>query len=315
MKLNCLSDFIGNEKAVHEIHEWLKDPTTKALAVTGKSGYGKTSLLEVIAKENTYNFIWLNEDEINNFGSGSGSGAKYVKYKRHDLLKFLGMDQKKFLVVDDAYSLKGSKQVRDMIKLSKHLPIIFVTDNPKILKRVRDLTTVTLKPVPQKLLLAYFTKFIANQNVKLSQKDLREIIKGTNGDFRSIYHYFEIFVKTKKEPKVEVESPSVVPCGNSVITIVKSFKDCSVSDEDLVDSLFQRSFIPSEEKIYQIYHEGITNLIHKNYINRSTCINSVSHCADIFSYADAFLHENPFNNCIQHYYHHVIHLTIPEKLI
>lgn len=303
-----MSEFIGNEKAIQLIINWLKTRPTKGLAILGESGTGKTTLVGLLAKEfaQTANFVWLAPEELNTSGS-----TCLAKYKSNDLLRFLGMNQQKFLIVDDSYALKASKQVKDLIKATTdEIPIIFITDNPKVIKRVRNVTCISLKMLPMKSILPHFTKVLAAEKIKgITQKDLAGIIKGNQFDFRSVFQYLDLYYRGKLASKAKATP------------LQHSFKDNKTNDQDLVDALLTRKFEAREENMYHIYHEGITNLMHKTYVdvgfgsknhgNDMGILDVLSNCADVFSNGDAYLHENTFSTICNHYYHHVIHLTVP----
>ncbi len=309
-----LSEFIGNVKPVQQIIDWLtvRDAsTTKGLAIIGDSGTGKTTIVQLLAKEfaEKFNFVWLASDELN--VANSNTATSLAKYKSNDLLRFLGMNQQKFLVADDAYTLKSSKQIKDLIKAtSDSVPIIFITDNPKVVKRVRNLTCITLKMLPMKLILPYFTSVTSKEKIKMNQKELSGIIKGNEYDFRSIFQYLDLYFRsgTKPNPKQPTKG------AKGGLTPIESFKDNQTNDQDLANALMSRKFKVTEENLYQIYHEGITNLIHKAYTSASKDLDVLSKCADLFSYSEAYLHENTFNVNCNHYYHHIIHLGIPFEL-
>jgi len=167
---------IIDKSAGNEIREWINKfengrECERCVLLAGETGTGKTALINALANEYDYEILYVDEENINNFGI-------YTEMS--------GLFKKRLIVIDNAENI-NFKEILDFIQNSKN-PIILTTTDPKN-KKFDTISKfsllITIKKPNYLQISKILEKICANEGIIIDKKFLDEISKNANGNIRS----------------------------------------------------------------------------------------------------------------------------------
>lgn len=197
-----ISDVIGQSHILNNdslINRMLKNKVVFSLILYGPPGIGKTSIANALANDLKVNFDFFNP----------------VIDKKEKLVKIIENAKKSnnefILIIDEIHRLNKDKQDILLPFLEDGTIKIFATTtenpyfmiNPAIRSRCQ---IIQLNPISKNEAFAGLKKILKNNQIKISDDILKEIINQTNGDLRSILNVIDIIDKLYKNNKIEIST-------------------------------------------------------------------------------------------------------------
>lgn len=182
-KPESFSDFIGNEKLITFFKFLQERNKLKNIILCGPCGCGKTSLINVfLEKYQDYKIYRLIPENLNNLE------------KLKNIVRIYG---KKIFFIDDCidFSLDFQKSLNILYDNSKNSIFIINTMAvdiilPSILSKFFILN---FENIDNQVLYEYFNNIVYEEKIDIPDEKLKEIIKYSNEDFRSIFNSLENF--------------------------------------------------------------------------------------------------------------------------
>lgn len=207
------TDFVGNTQAVNELEKWLKSwkkkpPKKRAAFIYGPPGIGKTSFVQVFAKENNYQLVEVNASDTRNKGSLEETLGRTVKQN----VTVFG--QNRMILVDEMDGLSGQQDRGGVSTISK---IIDVTASPMILvantieenmeSRFRSLLkkvkSIEFKPLTFSNVYKKLEDIAKDQGIIVQPDVLDVIAEKSHGDLRSAINDLETISRGQKTVTAE----------------------------------------------------------------------------------------------------------------
>ena len=250
-----LTDLIGNEDARKFFVEWFGKwkKGTKPLLLVGPPGIGKTTLAKIAGKNFGYDMISLNASDVRN--------KKNIQEILEPVLGNQTVLGKPMIFVDEVDGVHGRSDyggVEALINILKEptVPIILAANNDssnKMKKIKKTVKTISLRPLPPRLLRLYLNMVLAKENVHINPGRLINLILESNGDIRSMLNSAQALV-TGFEPLTERTFESL-----DVEEGINAFYKAQSIDEARVVLYSMR--IDPREKINAFYSSIITSNI------------------------------------------------------
>jgi len=189
-------EFVGNEKAVEAVERWLArwkkgKPTKKrAVLLYGPPGIGKTSIVQVLAREHGFDLIEINASDARNKSSLEEVIGKAIKQN------FTLFGKPRLILLDEMDGLSGTNDRGGISYIAKALdestaPIILVANTvkenmeSKFSSILGNVNCIEFKPLRFQEVYKALERIAEKQGVKISQDVLEMIALKTNGDLRS----------------------------------------------------------------------------------------------------------------------------------
>ena len=250
-----LTDLIGNEDARKFFVEWFGKWKigTKPLLLVGPPGIGKTTLAKIAGKNFGYDMISLNASDVRN--------KKNIQEILEPVLGNQTVLGKPMIFVDEVDGVHGRSDyggVEALINILKEptVPIILAANNDssnKMKKIKKTVKTISLRPLPPRLLRLYLNMVLAKEHVHINPGRLINLILESNGDIRSMLNSAQALV-TGFEPLTERTFESL-----DVEEGINAFYKAQSIDEARVVLYSMR--IDPREKINAFYSSIITSNI------------------------------------------------------
>ena len=250
-----LTDLIGNEDARKFFVEWFGKwkKGTKPLLLVGPPGIGKTTLAKIAGKNFGYDMISLNASDVRN--------KKNIQEILEPVLGNQTVLGKPMIFVDEVDGVHGRSDyggVEALINILKEptVPIILAANNDssnKMKKIKKTVKTISLRPLPPRLLRLYLNMVLAKEHVHINPGRLINLILESNGDIRSMLNSAQALV-TGFEPLTERTFESL-----DVEEGINAFYKAQSIDEARVVLYSMR--IDPREKINAFYSSIITSNI------------------------------------------------------
>ena len=250
-----LTDLIGNEDARKFFVEWFGKWKigTKPLLLVGPPGIGKTTLAKIAGKNFGYDMISLNASDVRN--------KKNIQEILEPVLGNQTVLGKPMIFVDEVDGVHGRSDyggVEALINILKEptVPIILAANNDssnKMKKIKKTVKTISLRPLPPRLLRLYLNMVLAKEHVHINPGRLINLILESNGDIRSMLNSAQALV-TGFEPLTEKTFESL-----DVEEGINAFYKAQSIDEARVVLYSMR--IDPREKINAFYSSIITSNI------------------------------------------------------
>ena len=195
-----VNEIIGQKKAVDIFLKWIRNwkPGKKALLFHGKTGTGKTSLVQAYALENNLDFIEMNASDFRT--------SEQIQQNLGNSIKQQSLFKKgKIFLIDEIDGLAGREDiggVKEIIKIIKesYYPIILTANDPWDPK-LRSLRTycqlVQFDKINVWAIYKKLDEISRKENLQIDQDVIRQIAKTSEGDLRSAINDLEILAAGK----------------------------------------------------------------------------------------------------------------------
>jgi replication-associated recombination protein RarA len=278
----CIKDLLGNKESIKNIIKWVKNEKIKGcLLISGKTGLGKTAIVETILNEYKCNKMELSLNvltplKLNEFIFKTNG---YVNINNYFTQK-----KQKIIFIDniDIVSPQTIKEIIKILKKDFNEKIICITNDKtntkiKTLNKLKNTTTILIKKSKITELIQFCNKYFKSEKWNNNEKQLIDIIIGCNYDIRQLIIILEYST-------------------NDVDDRFKIY--------DSVKELITISDIPIEkiDKMYENDTFMIPYFMHDNYLNSANNLKTICKCANSFSNHDIFtkkifdLNENNYNS-------------------
>ena len=279
-------DIIGNNKKYKELaKEIKKNPKNKYLLI-GKSNLGKSSFINIFAKENKYKIVNVNINQINDINSDIFSYNIFMK-------KLVLIDNVKLTNLSYNVKSKLIKKINKLIELInnvKNTLIIIISDkNIKEYKKIKNSKIHNFRMYKVNLLEKHLKMIFDNEKIKYSdttyEQIFQTIIENANKNIEKIYLNVETLmlnnkktVRFNKKTRTNIKTTSGDIFVNDTFDLLKkSFTEFNINNIDELQ--YKESFYYNEPFI-------VGSNIRENYIKLS-----------LYKYKkDALLKINEINN-------------------
>ena len=248
-------DLIGNEDARQLFAGWFEKwkKGTKPLLLVGPPGIGKTTLANLAGRNFGYDMISLNASDVRN--------KKNIQEILEPVLGNQTVLGKPMIFVDEVDGVHGRSDyggVEALINILKEptIPIILAANNnssDKMKKIKKVVKTISLHPLPPRLLRLYLNMVLEKENAQINPGKLIKLIAESNGDIRSMLNSAQALV-TGFEPSTERTFESL-----DVEAGINAFYKAQSIDE--ARAVLYSMHIDPREKINAFYSSIITSSI------------------------------------------------------
>ena len=198
------TDLLGNEDSRKFFLGWFEKwkKGTKPLLLVGPPGIGKTTLANLAGKNFGYDMISLNASDVRN--------KKNIQEILQPVLgnqTVLGKPMIFIYEVDGVHGRSDYGGVEALINILKEptVPIILAANNDssdKMKKIKKVVKTISLRPLPPRLLRLYLNMVLEKENANINPGRLFKLVSESNGDIRSMLNSAQALV-TGFEPSTE----------------------------------------------------------------------------------------------------------------
>ena len=198
------TDLLGNEDSRKFFLGWFEKwkKGTKPLLLVGPPGIGKTTLANLAGKNFGYDMISLNASDVRN--------KKNIQEILQPVLGNQTVLGKPMIFIDEVDGVHGRSDyggVEALINILKEptVPIILAANNDssdKMKKIKKVVKTISLRPLPPRLLRLYLNMVLEKENANINPGRLFKLVSESNGDIRSMLNSAQAQV-TGFEPSTE----------------------------------------------------------------------------------------------------------------
>ena len=198
------TDLLGNEDSRKFFLGWFEKwkKGTKPLLLVGPPGIGKTTLANLAGKNFGYYMISLNASDVRN--------KKNIQEILQPVLGNQTVLGKPMIFIDEVDGVHGRSDyggVEALINILKEptVPIILAANNDssdKMKKIKKVVKTISLRPLPPRLLRLYLNMVLEKENANINPGRLFKLVSESNGDIRSMLNSAQALV-TGFEPSTE----------------------------------------------------------------------------------------------------------------
>ena len=249
------TDLLGNEDSRKFFLGWFEKwkKGTKPLLLVGPPGIGKTTLANLAGKNFGYDMISLNASDVRN--------KKNIQEILQPVLGNQTVLGKPMIFIDEVDGVHGRSDyggVEALINILKEptVPIILAANNDssdKMKKIKKVVKTISLRPLPPRLLRLYLNMVLEKENANINPGRLFKLVSESNGDIRSMLNSAQALV-TGFEPSTERTFESL-----DVEEGINAFYKAQSIDESRAVLYSMR--IDPREKISAFYSSIITSNI------------------------------------------------------
>ena len=183
-----VQDMVGNEEARSYVAKWLLKWTdgTRPLMLIGPPGAGKTTIVKALAQQFGYDLIEMNASDTRNRDILTETILPILRNRSL-------IAEKTLLFLDEIDGISGRQDlggIESLVMLIKEptVPIIMAANNRD--SKLRPLTkickVVEFNRVHPSLLLLFLNYVLRQQGKDMSIEEKNGIVKGANGDIRSL---------------------------------------------------------------------------------------------------------------------------------
>ncbi len=193
------SDLKGNDIEINSLYaflkRWKKGISKPGILLIGAPGTGKTSAVLAIANDLNFEIVEVNASDSRNKKSVKqmvGKSTKSVNYFT---------SKRRLILVDEVDGLAGNSDrggLNELIKIFKtsNYPIICTANDPesdKIKKIKKELRVLEFNRLDEFDIFELLEKISINEKIVISEEEIENIAKNSNGDLRAAINDLESF--------------------------------------------------------------------------------------------------------------------------
>ncbi len=291
-----INEFINLESEINQIHKWLNCFTNKTpytdfkncLLISGKTGVGKSSLIETVLKENNYNIL--------RFDASTTLSSEQIEQKiitvlsSQNILSYISNKGKTAIIIDELDEIDskkefGSSKIIELLSYSQNKfyknkkvkksakkfiinnsPIICVSNGKFSKKLKQNSLFIRMSPPTNSSLDILISRILNSEKLKINKSVIQIIISISQNDYRRVINILEelyYYIKTNGNDK------------NSLIKKIYSigYKDVNQSIFTDVTEIFSEKKTFSD--IVNIIDNHNKNLLLFSYENFIPIINTI----------------------------------------
>jgi len=203
------SDMVGQDKSIKQVKTYFENfpkVKKKAILLTGYPGVGKTTLVEVLAKETNSEVFELNASDFRS--------KKLMHEKLLPVLEQTSLFGKnKIILIDEIDGLSGMKDRGGASELAlllqkSQFPIICTANDSgsKKLKPIKKkCLTIDMLEISPSIVKNVLKNILEKENKKVTLKVLNDIAINSKGDLRSAINDLEVCATTDEPKEIEIE--------------------------------------------------------------------------------------------------------------
>lgn len=220
-----LTEFVGNKTAIEEILAWLKNwknEKQKILLIHGKPGTGKTTAIELIAKEFGLHLVATNASDLR---SANEIAAEFG----HSLQQQSLFHKGKLVLFDEADGLSagdrgGASEILKISKASKY-PIVLIANDayhPKLKALRQAAKLVDFRGVHPATIEKALAGILRAEKIEFEERALKTIVSMAGGDLKAAINDIEATATGAK--KLTAEAVKNLGYRDSTKTVYDSLK-------------------------------------------------------------------------------------------
>ena len=238
-KPETLKEFYGNDKAVSEVLEWVRNwkrEKKKALMIIGPCGVGKTVLCELVAKKLSLNLVETNSSDVRSKKTLLGFFGKSLAQQS---LFFNG----KLVLFDELDGLSGMKDrgassaLKEIISNTKHPVILTATD--KTVRSVKDLKTtckvVNFDSISMVDLVKVLKRICSLAGIESDDSALKRVARSSGGDMRAAINNLQGIVSSdgfvSEQSAKEIDSRDSCSQISDILNVIFNTTDAGIADQ------------------------------------------------------------------------------------
>lgn len=181
-------EMIGNEQARFALRSWLSEwePGGKAALLVGPPGTGKTTLVNLLAKESGMNLVELNASDART--------KERLRTKIGEAINATSLlGERSLIFLDEVDGLAGRSDygaiefIKDAVKRSRN-PVIMAANDPEA-DEVRKLSSSTIairfRPPPPREVEMLLREIARREGLSVGDEEMRGYVVGAGGDVRN----------------------------------------------------------------------------------------------------------------------------------
>ena len=324
-KPKSYNEIIGNKTPINNLLKDLKKNKYKGCyLLSGQSGGGKTTLVELISKEKKWKIQNVNMIDINTRGETKDS-IRYI-FKKSIVKKIILVDD-----IDLATNTSGLrnptetrlKKLTEFINKDRFNLIFLVSTENKtaIFKKINNLKTYNFQKNRDTTLEKFAGKIFKEEGIILSEKTgktiIQKLVENTNSNVRKLIQDIELFISINKDKK------SVKYSNKNKITIEGNKKDTTFKNiYDLMGCIFKTKNMNDNNEILQkesIYYNDsflVPAVVFEHYPKGVNCkdLSILDDASETIADGDILNTSNPGNFSKMPYVNYVSYI-IPTQLV
>jgi replication factor C large subunit len=299
---NKVDGVIGNDEVkktlVKWILKWMKGEKQKPILLWGPSGIGKTSLAHALAEEYELQVVELNSSDMRDKES-------IERVVNSAMLSSSLFGKGKIIIIDDVDAMATKEDMGGITALASILkdvnaPVILTADNywDRRLAPLRtEVQAIEMKRVSPGAVASFLKEIARKENINISEKEINEIAKNSEGDVRSALNDLETKNYTARDRKKEIFSVlKVVFKSKDFSTIARTVWMADV-DHDLLKLWIDQN-IPieyeNERDVAAAYHWLSRADVFDGRIANRECWDLLRYSTSLMSAGVAFAKEKPY---------------------
>ena len=269
---NNINDLIGREDSVLKIKSWLngfynnESEQKNALYIEGPPGIGKTTLIQYILEDMLFDVYRVDGFEFKNTKLFKDHCDNIMHSK--NVLMMLNKNIKKVIFVDELEAIISTDKliVGELLniinennikkrgrtkkkKINRNTnPLIIISHdikNKKVKEMMNDCDVIQLNPVIDFKLYNWIKEILEKENKIVNDKQIYDIIRKCNGDFRKIYEILQNLIYSKEK---EINDDTIDVCEK---------KEIDLSLNNILDTIYRRNDLSVNDLIYYFDHDKV----------------------------------------------------------
>ncbi|KAM0685313.1 DNA replication factor C complex subunit Rfc1 [Conglomerata obtusa] len=249
-------DLVGNLPIVEQLRDFLKNKTKfKAALLSGQPGVGKTTAVQIIAKELKYDLVEFNASDTRNKSEIVSSIRNTLN--TYSLTKSI-QKKKKILVMDEIDGMTSDRGgIPELINLIKNtkIPILCICNdrnNPKIRTLANYCLDLRYRKLESRQILPRIKYVLECEGKQMKDSMITEIINHSHGDLRHCLNTLQNLVLRKTINYEQISS------------ILK--KNIAKNIFEIASEIFGRKKIYEKMDLYFEDYSMIPLFVQENYI-------------------------------------------------